>query len=226
LGSKGIGRDDIVEGDGCAACPLLGTSPGSLARHAENTSRNGERSNMRRTIIAVLATLVIAELATTASAVWVESTARYIRRGYRRNIDWPWPFICPDRLATREPFEIMITNGWRRQNLLGGHHFDPLTNQLTTAGELQVRWIMTQAPPTRRQVYIERSIDPAITAARIVAARQFASQVTLDGQTPQVFESHLIAEGRPAGIVDFTNVKFMENMPAPVLPAATTDSTQ
>ena len=189
-------------------------------------SSNGERSNMRRTIIAVLATMVLVGGATTASAVFVDTTARYIERGHRRNVEWPWPYICPDRVAAREPFEIMITNGWRRQNLLGGHHFDPLTHRLTTAGELQVRWIMTQAPPNRRQVFIERSIDPSITAERIAAARQFASEVTLDGQTPQVFETHLMAEGRPAGMVDMTNVKFMENMRVPALPAATTDSTQ
>jgi hypothetical protein len=167
----------------------------------------------------------------TALAVFVDHSQlrrqrpNEIEAGYHRNVEWPWPYVCPDRIASREPFDIMIRNGWRRQNLLGAHHFNPATNQLNTAGELQVRWIMTQAPPQRRQVYIERAIEPSITAERIAAARQYATQVTLDGQTPQVFETHLMAEGRPAGIVDFTNVQFMENMPPPVLPAANTDET-
>ena len=175
---------------------------------------------MRRTIFATIATLILATSASTVSAVFLDSTAHYIKRGYRRNVDWPWPYICPDRVAAREPFEIMIRNGWHRQNLLGAHVFDPATNQLTTAGQLQVHWIMTQAPPTFRQVYIERSIDPSVTAARIAAARDYAQRISFDGQLPQVFETNMMAEGRPANVVDITNVKFLENMPAPVLPAA------
>ena len=177
---------------------------------------------MRRMILAACVTLTVAFLASSASAVFIDTTCHYVKSGYHRNKNWPYPYICPDRMAVREPFEIMVRNGWRRQNLLGGYLFNPMTNQLTTAGELQVRWIMTQAPPAYRQVFIERSLDAAVTADRIAATRQFASRVTLDGQVPEVFESDLMAEGRPAAIVDATNVKFMENMPIPVLPADTT----
>jgi len=175
---------------------------------------------MRRLILATTATLVLAVGASSASAVFIDTTCHYVKSGYRRNAVWPYPYICPDRAAVREPFEVMVRNGWRRQNLLGGYLFNPVTNQLTTAGELQVRWIMTQAPPAYRQVFIERSLDPSITANRIAATREFAARVSMDGQMPEVFESDLMATGRPAAIVDATNVKFMENMPVPVLPAA------
>jgi hypothetical protein len=176
---------------------------------------------MRRMTSATIATLVLAVGASSASAVFVDTTCHYIKSGYRRNVLWPYPYICPDRAAVRQPFEVMVRNGWRRQNLLGGYLFNPVTNQLTTAGELQVRWIMTQAPPAYRQVFIERSLDPSITAERIAATREYAARVSLDGQMPEVFESDLMATGRPATIVDATNVKFMENMPVPVLPAQT-----
>jgi hypothetical protein len=177
---------------------------------------------MRRMILPAIATLTVAILASSASAVFIDTTCHYVKSGYHRNKVWPYPYICPDRAAVREPFEIMVRNGWRRQNLMGGYLFNPVTNQLTTAGELQIRWIMTQAPPAYRQVFVERSLDPEVTASRIAAAREFASRVSLDGQVPEVFESSLMAEGRPAAIVDATNVKFMENMPIPVLPADTT----
>lgn len=177
---------------------------------------------MRQSIILALSALALAGGATTADAVFIDSTAHYIKSGYHRNKNWPYPYMCPDRAAVREPFEAMTRNGWRRQNLLGPHFFNPQTNQLTAAGELQVRWIMTQAPPQWRQVFVERSIDPAITAERIAATRSYAARVTLDGQMPDVFETNLMAEGRPAAIVDITNSKFMENMPVPVLPADTT----
>jgi hypothetical protein len=177
---------------------------------------------MRHSIVIALSGLFLAVAASSAEAVIIDSTAHYIKSGYHRNKNWPYPYMCPDRAAVREPFEAMIRNGWRRQNLLGPHFFNPHTNQLTLAGELQVRWIMTQAPPQWRQVFVERSIDPSITADRIAATRDYASRVALDGGMPEVFETSLMAEGRPASIVDVTNVKFMENMPVPVLPANTT----
>jgi hypothetical protein len=115
----------------------------------------------------------------------------------------------------------MINNGWRRQNLLGPHHFDSKADHLTTAGELRVQWIMTQAPEARRTIFIERDIDPAVTAQRLATARDYAAQLTAGGQPPQLMETHLISEGRPASVVDATNVRFQESMPPPVLPAAT-----
>jgi hypothetical protein len=150
--------------------------------------------------------------------VWFEDTYYNIKRGYHRNEAWPFPFICPDRAAVREPFRIMVDNGWRRQNLLGQHHFNSETNRLTTAGELRVHWIMTQAPPERRSIFVERAANPEVTAQRLAVARDYAAQVSIDGQEPQTFESHLVSEGRPASIVDATNVRFYESMRPPVLP--------
>jgi hypothetical protein len=155
----------------------------------------------------------------------VKNTARYIKAGYHRNAVWPWPYFCPDRAAVREPFAIMVDNGWRRQNLLGPHHFDPEQNALTTAGELKVRWIMTQAPPDRRSIFVERSIDSAVTAERIAAAERYAAQVAIDGQTPQVGDTHLVSEGRPATTVDAIYVRWQESMQPPVLPPPGASST-
>jgi len=182
---------------------------------------------MRRSILTALATgnlaiVLCAVLASDASAVIVDHACEHLRSGTCQNNVWPWPYFCPDRLAVREPFALMTRNGWRRQNLLGPHHFNASSNQLNMAGQIQVRWIMTQAPPEFRQVYIERSIDPMVTAERIAATRSYAGRVTFDGQMPQVYETDLMATGRPAAIVNMTNVKFMDNMPVPVLPANTT----
>ncbi|MEX2316909.1 MAG: hypothetical protein WD669_07145 [Pirellulales bacterium] len=174
---------------------------------------------MRRTILAALAVALAVGTASSASAVWIDTTVHYVRSGYRQNALWPWPYVCPDRAAVREPFAIMVDNGWRRQNLLGPHHFDAAKGTLTTAGELKIHWIMTQAPPERRQIFVERSLDSAVTAQRIEAARQFAAQVVNDGRTPQVGDTHLVSEGRPAAAVDATYTRFNESLPPPVLPA-------
>lgn len=176
---------------------------------------------MRRILIAAMVCVVAAGAVQNAGAVFFDDTAHYVKHGYGVNQQWPWPYQCPDRIAVREPFSIMVNNGWRRQNLLGPHHFNPNTNQLTTAGELRVQWIMTQAPPERRSIFIERTLNADVTLQRMAAARDYATKVAVDGQSPQITETYLMAEGRPAAVVDATNVKFLQSMPAPVLPAAT-----
>jgi hypothetical protein len=176
---------------------------------------------MRPTFIAAAALVAVGGFLSSAQAVWIDESVYYVKRGAHQNELWPWPYVCPDRVAVREPFCIMVNNGWRRQNLLGPHHFNDKANQLTSAGELRVRWIMTQAPGERRSIFIERDIEPSVTEQRLATAREFAAQVAIDGQTPQVLETHLVSEGRPASVVDATNVRFQESMPPPMLPAAT-----
>ena len=180
---------------------------------------------MRRKLIVAVALLAGAGTAQSVPAVFFDDAAHYVKRGYRENQQWPWPYQCPDRIAVREPFCIMVNNGWRRQNMLGPHHFNPNTNQLTTAGELRVQWIMTQAPPERRGIFVERTLDADANSKRLATVRDYATKVSIDGRMPLVEETYLVAEGRPAAMVDATNVKFMQSMPVPVLPAATNDST-
>ena len=180
---------------------------------------------MRRTILAMLVFSVVMSGVGSAWAVVFDSATYYVRRGYHRNVAWPWPYICPDRAAVREPFGIMVNNGWRRQNLLGEHHFNPQANGLTKAGELKVEWILTQAPPEHRTVFVERSVDPSVTASRMAAAREYSSQIAIEGQPPEVAETYIVSEGRPASVVDSINVRFQESARPPVLPAATAVST-
>jgi len=180
---------------------------------------------MRRALTAALAIVVFAGMAESVLAVFFDDAAYYEKKNFCVNHVWPWPYECPDRIAVREPFCQMIENGWRRQNLLGAHHFNPNTNELTMAGELRVQWIMTQAPPNRRNIFIERTLNGDANARRLAVVRDYATKVSIDGQMPQVEETYLVSEGRPASVVDATNVNFMKSMPAPVLPAASKDQT-
>lgn len=180
---------------------------------------------MRRTILTILALSVVFASAASAWAVVFDSTAHYVKRGYRRNVAWPWPYVCPDRIAVREPFAVMVENGWRRQNLLGEYHFNPDSKGLTKAGELKVQWIMTQAPPAHRTIFIERSINPSVTANRVAATRDYTSLIAVDGPAPQIEETYIVSEGRPASVVDSINVRFQESAVPPVLPASTAINT-
>jgi hypothetical protein len=137
--------------------------------------------------------------------------------GFWRNMCWPRPFVYPDRKAAMAPMVIMANNGWRRNNLLGAHHFAPDGTQLNVAGELMVRWILTQAPMHRRNVFIERAENPEVTSHRIEAVQRYASLVLPEGGF-SVVDTHIVAEGRPAADVDATNVAFREAAPVPELP--------
>lgn len=168
----------------------------------------------------------MAAFAGSADAVWLDAMCDHCERGRRQNAHWPSQFLCPDRMHAHAPFNAMIRNGWRRQNLLGSHHFNPESSKLTEAGELKVRWIMTQAPQPYRRIFIERSLDPEITKARVATAQLFASDAAnkiAGGETPQVQETHIVSEGHPASTVDFVNNQYRENMRVPVLPTSSSD---
>lgn len=148
---------------------------------------------------------------------WFNQVSADIHTGFWRNMCWPKPFIYADRQATFAPMHVMAANGWRRNNLLGAHHFGPDGTQLNTAGQLRVRWILTQAPIHRRNVFVERSLDPEITGRRVEAVQTFAGTFAPESAA-NVYDTHLISEGRPARDVDWTNTRFWENAPIPVLP--------
>jgi hypothetical protein len=176
---------------------------------------------MRSLSTAAAVLFALAGIAQPAEAVCLDNTAHYVKSGYYRNQCWPWPYVCPDRLAVREPMCLMIENGWRRQNLIGHYYFSPDSTQLTAAGELRVRWIMTQVPPERRNIFVERGDSSEVTQQRVEAVRSFAAQIAVNGAVPSVTDTYLVSEGRPASVVDATNIKFNETMPAPRLPADT-----
>lgn len=170
----------------------------------------------------LLALTLIGCLAPTADAFWLDALWDHCERGCKVNQRWPSPHVCPDRVYAHAPFDAMIRNGWRRQNLLGAHHFNAESTQLTRAGELKVRWIMTQAPKQYRRMFVENSYTDGVTEKRIAAINEFANSTARGGEVPQVLATHIMSEGHPASTVDFVNNQFRENMRVPVLPASAT----
>lgn len=171
---------------------------------------------MKRTILA--ATVLAA--CGSADAFWLDEFYCYLETRREAQNEWPSQFVGPDRVNARAPFDAMIQNGWRRQNLLGTHHFNEDCTKLTRSGELRVQWILTQAPPEHRQVFIERSLNPEVTQQRIATTNEFAQLVVADGAAQPAQETHILSTGRPAVEVDFVNTQFRENMMTPTLPAS------
>ena len=140
-------------------------------------------------------------------------------RDTKRRQCWPEPFIGADRATVRSPFMIQVANGWRRQNMLGEFHFEPGTGQLTEAGRLKVRWILTTGPQQHRFLYVHMAEKNDETAARIAAVLQLANQIT-PNDVPPVMPTAIADEGAPADKVEVIGRKYQTSIPSPRLPTS------
>ena len=175
---------------------------------------------MARSIL--VGTLVLATFACVvpARANWFDKFMYSVVRDTKRRNCWPKPFVYADRQAARAPFAAMITNGWRSQNMIGDHHFIETTGQLTDAGKLKVRWILTQAPEQHRTIYVFRANNAEETAVRVDSIRQYAAGIMPEGDLPPIVESSIPALGWPASRVDALGRSFQSSAPAPRIPVA------
>jgi hypothetical protein len=93
---------------------------------------------------------------------------------------WPEPFVRADREQTLSPFRTMVDNGWRLQNTLGDDLFDKDTQELTYAGRLKLRYLMTQFPPYRRQVYVLEAAKSEDTDKRVASVHRNLTDIAPD----------------------------------------------
>jgi len=176
-----------------------------------------------RCVSAILIGVAGLAYAPSAQADFLEDFFHSVVRDTKRNNCWPQPFVRPDRYAARAPFALMVHNGWRRQNMLGDHHFEESTGNLNEAGRLKTRWIVTEAPEQHRTIFVHRAESSEETAARVDAVQELA--VTLIGDTrqlPAVVESDIGDPGWPAERVDGIGRRFQASAPKPRLPALQT----
>ena len=164
----------------------------------------------------VLAALAVVLAPIQARAEWFPK----IRRDFRRNNCWPQPFIIPDRMAVRAPFEVMINNGWQVQNTLSDEHFDSETGELIGAGEMKVRGILIENPAGRRQVYILRGKNPEDTANRQRSVEQYAAKILHPGEIPQISESNIRPRGWSAEAINNIGARYNASAPDPRLSPA------
>jgi hypothetical protein len=172
---------------------------------------------VRRIVVCLLVLVGLAQGAP-AQAQIVKKALYSIATDFKRNNCWPKTFVVPDRQAARVPFEQMVQSGWQRQNLLGPHHFDEHTGELTDAGKLKVGWIINQLPRQHRVLFVSRAETEEDTAKRLRAVGGVAARLTREGDPPPIYPSSRDAGGWPAGRVDMIGRKFEESTPDPALP--------
>src|SRR5262245_14419565 len=69
---------------------------------------------------------------------------------WHRNNAWPEPFLSADKMAVRAPYCIQVDNGWKMQNTIGTFLFDSESQRINQAGDLLVKWIISQGHANSR----------------------------------------------------------------------------
>ena len=172
---------------------------------------------MRRTMF-VIASLCFASACPLAQAGWAEF---WHRTGvdFHRNNCWPQPFQTQDRELVRGPLIAMTAAGWRQNNTLSDHFFSEDDQSINQAGEIKIRWIVTQAPPHRRTVFVLRGSSPEATAARVAAVQRKVDKFTPPGTHADVMVTDIIPPGASGDYFDQVDRQFKQSIPAPRLPA-------
>ena len=179
---------------------------------------------MRRWLVVGLMTASLGSAATSAMAANGEAKQKVHDWWYRSKVDWhrnnawPEPFATADRAAQRAPFCLMVDNGWKMQNTVGTFLFDSSTQQLNTAGEHLVRWIVQQAPQHRRAVFVLKGDTAEATQSRVASVQVAVAKYACAGENPPVILTMTEPPGWPASYVDQMSQQFQATMPAPRLP--------
>ncbi len=173
-------------------------------------------SRTRVTLLVITVFLAASQLSVQAG--WYELWHRKQLDFYRNNA-WPEPFSSIDQKAYGVPLALMHHKGWLRQNTIGHQHFDATTQQLTEAGELKLRWILTQTPTDRRIVTVVRGYTDDETSMRADSVQQAAERIIPEGGLPEVRLTDIDVRGWSADEIDAIDQKAKASIPNPVLPA-------
>jgi hypothetical protein len=137
---------------------------------------------------------------------------------WHRNNAWAEPFDSVDRQAVKVPIATMVDRGWQLQNTIPDELFNAETQELTRAGELKVKWIVTQMPAHRRAVFVLRGGTSEITSTRVKSAEKAAAEA-LGDTSSLIGVSDIVPRGGSAGYYERVSTGFETSSPPPVLPA-------
>ena len=163
------------------------------------------------TICGLAATLA---LTSAGRADWHSFTYRN-QVDFRRNNAWPEPFQSADRANYREYWHIQVNNGWRLQNTVGTVFYEEGSNELTRAGELKVKHVVTQNPSHRRTVFVLMADTQAVTAKRVESVQRAVSKYVPEGPLPQILLTGEDVDGGSGEYFDRIDNAYRQSIPAP-----------
>ena len=128
---------------------------------------------------------------------------------------WPYPYQCDDRAIVREFSDRQINNGWVTATTLYEYHFDPNTNELSRSGVIQLRWILENAPESRRFVFVQSATNNDVSQQRLMNVQTEATNLVGKGNVPPVMLRVTSPLGRPALEVDRIRRLEIDTLPTP-----------
>ncbi len=181
---------------------------------------------MARRLAAIVFVLTLFSAVPRAQAqfMWFHAAKDSIVTDFKRNNCWPDPFVCPDRVTVRAPFNVMVQNGWQLQNTISDYHFEESTGELTVAGKNKVFWILNHAPKQHRVLYVQKSREPDVTVQRLQAVQALAGVYAPSGTMARVEPTINQPAGWTAERVGFVTQAFETSAPAPRLPGGSSSS--
>ncbi len=138
-------------------------------------------------------------------------------RDYYRNNLWPTPFRAMDTMSVLNAFEQQRNNGWRLHNTVGTSMYDPATNCLTAAGRSHVQWILTQAPQSRRVVFVLQGSNQQETAARVESTQLAVSEMVPVGPLPAIYLTDRESAGSSGVYQTAVHRAMVSSVPSPRL---------
>ncbi|MGB7342861.1 MAG: hypothetical protein WBD20_01495 [Pirellulaceae bacterium] len=165
----------------------------------------------------LIATALVTVVAGDASAKFGDFF-RNVGTGYQRNNAWPDPFNEIDAMQAVAPFEVMKRNGWRLNNTIGNELFRPSDGALLAAGNEKIRWIATQAPSDRREVFVLRGRTEAETQTRINSVQQTLASYTSNGDSLPIYLTNKEPATASGAWATQINRTYLQELPAPKLP--------
>lgn len=174
---------------------------------------------------ALIVVLLVAMGTNTATADWHEFW-HGLHVGYHRNNAWPDPFNELDAAGVIAPFEVMKHNGWKLHNTIGHELFRSGDGALLASGSMRVRWIATQAPASRRVVYVLRGSSPNETTARVASVRDTLANMYQTGPMPRVLITDVEPPTASGDWATKINRDWLEQLAAPRLPNSSSSGTQ
>ena len=120
---------------------------------------------------------------------------------------WPYPYNIRDQDDVRLVMQTQVANGWATATTMYEYHFDPTTHLLNTAGQQHLAWIITQAPPAHRHIFIASAGDQASNQVRLQSVQKTVAGYSGGESAMPITLRSTGPLGRPATEVEqiFTN---------------------
>lgn len=175
-----------------------------------------EMHTMTRLRVLLFSGLCLAVTSTSVDAGWHEFWNRF-HLDFHRNNCWPEPFESVDRKATREPFAVMVNNGWRRETTLGRAFFHPESQKLTEGGKHRVHWILTQVPEEHRRIYVSVGFHHLDIDKRMESVQSAIADLVPGAPMPEVIATNVQHHEWSGDYINEIDTKSVETIPKPRL---------